>query len=307
MSDSNESAAPAAEAAPEAVESQDNAAQDIEAVSDSSEESAATEPTKEIAPPEPKLYKVKIDGKELSLSEEEMIKHAQLGGAAQKRMQEAAAMRKQLENFANILKSDPEAALAQLGLNVEDFAEKVLEKKVNEMKKSPEQRERDKMQQELERYKRELESSQKQREQEVMEKLQNQAELEIQTQIDEALKNSPDLPGSPYVIKRIAEAMMFMVENGRPDVRVEDVLPIVKKRMHSELQEMFGKMPEDALENVLGKPNIDRLRKKRLAQKSVTSAKDVVSAGNDKKIKEQQATEAKKIPMRDFFKTLGNK
>jgi hypothetical protein len=66
------------------------------------------------------------------------------------------------------------------------------------------------------------------------------------------------------MVKRLADALYEAVELGYTKVRVKDVLPFVQSQMERELQEMFGRLPEEAIERLMG-TNLDRVRKKKVA------------------------------------------
>lgn len=63
------------------------------------------------APPAPKLYKVKVDGEEREVTEEELLRGYSGQGKIQKGMQEAAAMRKQAEQALQALQSEQQRVL----------------------------------------------------------------------------------------------------------------------------------------------------------------------------------------------------
>lgn len=311
MSDAIAPSAPVSEAPAEAAAPEESEV--VESTEESGEEvSAEAAAPVEEKKPNKKKFKFQIDGKdveeEVDLDDEEGLKQKlQLSKAAHKRMEEAAQMRKDFEQFLNVFKKDPAEVMRAMGMDVDDFAEKYLDGKLQELQKTPEQKEREKLEKELEKYKKEAESAKKAQEEATFAKMQAQVATEIENDILEALKATPDLPQTPYVTKRIAEAMIVAFEKGFTDVKVNDVLPIVKKQIQGEWQQMFGKLPEDVLEQVVGKPNIERLRKNRIKQskQQVTQAAKVTPTGTSE-TKQKQAEETKaKIKAKDFFKNLG--
>src|SRR5439155_16062490 len=74
--------------------------------------------------------KLKVDGREEELPEEEVVKWAQMGRAAQKRFQEASEKRKQAEDFIRMLKEDPISVLSNpaIGVDFRKLAEEYLSK-----------------------------------------------------------------------------------------------------------------------------------------------------------------------------------
>ena len=260
-----------------------------------------------------KKLKLKVDGQEIEeevdLSDEDYLrKQLQLAKVAQRRMQETAQIRKEIEQFAALLKEDPDAALMELGIDPLDYAEKKLAREIEQRKKSPEQLEKEQMQRELEKLRKQMESEQKAKEEAKIRAMEEQFQRRLDDEISSALDASKDLPKSPYVVKRIADRMIFALQNGMEDVEVKDVIPQVRKQIKSELGEMFSAMPEEVLEGLLGKNNIDRLRKRRLVKAKdgakIQNAKQIKNSGLDVEAKAAKDDGKDKIPMRDFFKNL---
>jgi hypothetical protein len=258
-------------------------------------------------------FKLKVDGQEIEeeidLSDEESIKkHLQLSKVAQKRMQESAMLQKDVETFIQQMQKDPINAISQLGVNFDSLAEQYVNQKLEELEKSPEQLEREKQIKELEELKAEREELRQKAEQAEQKRLQEKYVAEIDNDIDAALSDSNfQLPKSPYVVKRMAETMMLAMEKGYHNVKAKDILPVVEKQFHSDFQEMFGRLPEEVIEQMMGKNTVDRLRKYRVSKarkaKTQTARQIAKETGQSSKGKEPQSQE--KIPMKDFFKNLG--
>ena len=256
-------------------------------------------------------FKLKVDGEEfeeeLDLSDEDGIKQKlQLARVAQKRMQETKTMQKDIQDFINSARNNPIEALGQLGVNFDDLAEQYVNSKLEELEKSPEQLAQEKQLKELEELRAEREKLKSDHEASELKRMQEKYVTEIDNDIEAALSSTDfKLPKSPYVVKRMAETMMLAMENGFTDVKAKDVLPIVEKQFHGDFQEMFGRLPEEVLEQMVGKGNIDRLRKFRLSKarkaKTQTAKQIAPSTGNNYN---KQKEEVERIPSKDFFKSL---
>jgi len=251
--------------------------------------------------------KIKVDGQEFTEEfdrndDDYLRKNLQLAKVSQKRMQETAEIKKQVGDFLQLLQRDPAQALAELGIDPDQFAEGHLTKKIDDLKKSPQQLAQEKVEAELTKLKAEMERREQDSQQQQIQQLQQQYEIELDRDITEALSGQNDLPKSPYIVKRMADLMLLAIKHGNTNVKASDVMPVVRKQIKRELQDMFGQMPEDILENVVGKPNMERMRKKRLATKTppVDTSKKIVDSGRANK------TDAKdpKVRMSDFFKKL---
>lgn len=279
-----------------------------EGESEEEEESKEEKKAKEEAR---KAWKLKVGGKEVEITdEEELIKRAQMGYSADEKWQEAAKMRKELESFVKVLQTNPTAALEQLGYNVDELAESHIQRRIEEMQKSPEEIEREKLQREIE----ELRQREKAREEELrakeMEQVQEKYAMQIENEISDALDSSKTLPKSPYVVKRIADALLLAMNNGYHDVQVSDVLPVVESDIKSEIQDMFSAMPEEVVESIVGKNTLNKLRKRRVKKAKQAPKKPKVEPTGRAEInaaKEKQANKKpEKMSAKDFFKNIGS-
>jgi hypothetical protein len=257
-------------------------------------------------------YKLKVDGEEFEeefdLGDDESIKkHLQMSKAAQKRMQEKSQIEKDMRQLLEILKTDPDSVLQELGIDPDEHAKKRLQRKLDEMQKSPEQKEKEKFEAELKASREESANLKKEKEEADFLRMQEKYRQEFDKELDTALSSDPDLPKNAYVIKRITDLMIFAMENKMPNVKMKDIIPIVKQEIYTEWNQMFDNFSEDQLEKAWGKKNIDRVRKalmKRQKQAPVTPAQ-VVQTGKAEVSAQEKPKEA--ISMKNFFKTIGSK
>lgn len=224
-----------------------------------------------------KKLKLKVDGEEIEKEinfedDEDLKKHFQKSLAFDKRTKEFSGFKNQVDELLKQLKENPEALLEKMGYDVDGMAEKRLARKLEELEKSPEQLEREKMNKELEELRKAKQDADKENERIHMEKLRNQAATEIENEIQSALDSTKTkLPkNNPHVLEKIAKSMVFAMNNGYPNVTVKDVIPIVEKQWQDELRSYFDTSAEDMIEELVGKTNIDRMRKKRLANRANT-------------------------------------
>lgn len=275
-----------------------------------SEGEEKTEEGKEEKQAEPVRKKLKIDGEEVELTEEEWNKYASLGKAAQKRMQEAAEVRKQHEKLQqdvntllSVLQSDPARVLNDLGVNPEEFANSVINKKLEEEAKSPEQKEKEEMLQKLQDAEKKLKDAEEQRKKEEQERLTQEAASKIEKDISDAIESS-NMPKHPYFVRKVADLLLLATSQGI-DVEANDVIPIAKKQITDEFRSLTGVMPEELLEEILGNDKVASLRRrylKKLKQTPATTVKNIKSTGTEAK---KEDGEKKYIKSKDFFKNLG--
>jgi hypothetical protein len=287
--------------------SSEDAALDQTAAIDAAQKAGAI--TKKEAQVLKKKLTIKVDGveseEEIDFSnEEELKKMLQRSKAYDKRGKEYATLKSQTDMLLKMLQEDPEGLLEKLGKNVDEIAEKRLSRKVEEMKKSPEQIEREKMEKELEELREEKKRIQQEKDKAEQEKLRNMAAQEIEADIADALGSVKSIlpKNNPIVLQRIASAMLLAMQNGYPQVKAKDVVPMVEKQWKQELNEFFSVSSEEALEALVGKTNLDKYRKTKVQSKTkaqTTTAKQVTKDSGAKKTEE--AKPEVKYKMSDIF------
>lgn len=292
---------------------------DVEAASDSElqdvidDENASDEEVLEAKEELAKRVSLKVNGKEeeFDLGNDDHIERlremAQKGEGADQKFQEAAKMRKQMEEFAKLMQDDPIAALMKLGHDPDKIAEMHMKKRIEDLSKSPEQIEREKLQKELEDIRKEKQRLEDEKHEAEQSRIQEEYSRKLDVEITEALDTS-ELPKSPYVVKRIAENLMLGIEKN-PDISVADVLPVVEKQIKGEIRQMFEALPEEIVEKILGDTVSNKLRKRRLnkMKQAPQTASQVKPTGQAeiKKAEAEAAKEQKVKAAKDFFKDIG--
>ncbi len=260
-----------------------------------------------------KEFQLKVNGKVINktidLSDEQNLKNElQLAAAARQSMQESANLKKLYEKEISRLKQDPFSVLAELGLDPDQLAEMRIQQRIEEMKKSPEQIEKERIQAELQAAREEAKRLKEERESEQFEKLKEQAAAQIETEIEQALDSHKSLPKSRHIVKRIADSMLWAMNNGYEDVSAEDVMPLVEKEWREEMSRLMDDSPEEVLEQLIGQRNIERLRAKRLNAlntANINTPASVKPTASSVQKKEEQKNE--KIKQREFFRSLGKR
>lgn len=254
-----------------------------------------------------KKYSLKVRGqtveREYDLSNDDFMRDQfQLAEVSKQSMQQSAELKKLYEREMTRLKEDPFSVLAELGLDPEELSAGFISKKIEEMKKSPEQVEKEKYMKELETAKAALKKLEQEKEDTENAKLNQTAVVQLNEEIDKALMGHKSLPNKPLVRKRIADEMLWAMKNGFEDVTAEDVLPIVHKQMKAELNELHDNISEDALEDFVGRKNLDRAKKKRI--EALTKVPENLSAikPTSKGIAPKEAKPAERIKAKDFFR-----
>ena len=271
------------------------------------QEELTKEEKKEIA--RKKKYQLKVNGKakdiELDLDNDtEVQKYLQKAMAADEKFQEAAYLRKNVEALIIELRTNPLAILQhpELGIDVKQLAEQVMNRELEEMSKTPEQKRLEEMERKLKEYEEEKKRLEEEKLQEQQARLEEMANQQLDDQISDALAKT-SLPKSTYTIKRIADVMIEAVNAGYTDVTVEEIMPIVESRIQSELHEMFETSPDEVFEKLVNKKRLDNYRKAKVQKaksKPVVTAKQIQDTGESSKTQKKQ--EPSELRIKDLFK-----
>lgn len=243
----------------------------------------------------------KIIEKEVDLSDEDFLRNQfQLAEAAKSSMQKAAEQEKLFRQLIEGGKKDPAAFIKEaFGLDPDEFAAMHIEKKIEHLKKSPEVLERERIQAELQAAREEAKRLKEEKEAIEMTKLQQETMSNLKNEISNAIKAHTKLPDTKYVQQKMAQALMWAEENGFQGATADDVAPLVEAEMRKEMNELYDLMPEELVEAMVGRKNIDRLRKSKIAKAkeipSVNAIKPTVPVKEEKKSAEQQKIDAKRF------------
>lgn len=310
-------AAPSAEVAPnasvEATESIETAPEGTEEVieasdegSDSAIEEKADAAAKKTGAKKTKndTYKIKVDGKEQELSQDEMIKWAQMGKAGQKRMQEYAQLQKETSQFLEALKTNPKAILTDpaIGVDLVKFAQEILSQQLEEEAKSPEQKEREALQKELEDLRAQKKQDEENRKKTDYDRMVSEYEQDLEAKVIEALDNQK-LPKKPAVLNRMADIMLTALDNNLK-ITPAQAAQIAKEEASNDLKELLSHLSDEQIEQFMGNDLVKRLRQSSL-KKVKTSLPSVKTASTGEGAAKKSSLP--KITMKDFLNTSYSK
>lgn len=255
-----------------------------------------------------KEFELKVNGKtikkKIDLSDEDAIKsELQKALAGQKAMQEKRELEKIYQKEIERLRENPFAVLKELGLDPLELSESELRKHVEEQKKSPEQRAKEQLEAELMEAREELRRQKEEAEQARFQQLQTEESAKLETEIESALDSHDTLPKSPKTVSRIADAMLWAMENGFEDVSVADVLPTVEEEIKAEMRSFMEQLPEQMMEQYIGKKSLDRYRKQRVAAHKPNNVSNVKPTVDSQKVVKEEPK--KKVRSKEYFKNLG--
>lgn len=215
---------------------------------------------------EPKLFKVKVDGVEREVTEDELVRDYQLKSISEKRLNETAAQRKQVEEIVTMLK-DPKQVrkvLKELGHDTRKLSEDELGELLLWETYTPEQKEAYQNKQKIQELEQQQQERQQQEEQNHARQARDYYANQYQTQIIEALKIS-DLPQTPETVSRIAQKMAIGLKYGM-ELSPTEVIPEVKRDYMNELKAIYGKLEGEHLYQFLGDDTVKKVQQASLAK-----------------------------------------
>lgn len=220
------------------------------------------------APQAPSKYKIKADGAEHEFTLEELQRHASLGLGAQKRMQEAAQQRKQIEDVVMTLKSNPAAAFKALGIDPGQWAESYLGEQI-EQRVDPENYKRKQELKELADFKKQRELAMRQHQQQQIMAVKQQDQQKLMTEISEAFNQSGFVQDDKaraykayHALKMIASDRIKASREGRePSMTISDALKRTDDLLNRNFIGYISTLPGDKMAELLGEENLKRIRK----------------------------------------------
>lgn len=254
-----------------------------------------------------KKLKIVVDGKEydeeLDFNDEKKLKeYLQKAKAFDSRSREVAQIKQQMEMLATLLRDNPEELLSKAGHDINSLAERVIQREIERMQKSPEEIEREELRRQVEEYKRKEEELQKQAQDAEMERLRNQHATQLENDIQSALEatNSILPKKNPRIYQKIAGTMILAMQNGHTNVSVQDVLPIVEKEYRQEIRDIVLGGSDDLLEDLLTKERLNQYRKSKVANAKKAKPKTIVDTGRVS-AEEKARPQKKQVTMSDFL------
>jgi hypothetical protein len=261
-----------------------------------------------------KEYEIKVNGKSKKVkidlgNEKEVIRALQMAYAGQGAMQEKAELEKLMNQALMTGKQDPDQFLQDyLGIDPEDYMEKRIQRRIEDMKKSPEVLEKEQIMKEVAKLREELSKKENAAKEEQEIRMSQQASYELDLEIKSALEAHPDLPKTRKTVMKIADGLLWALnyrdDNGQfpfKDATVHDILPSIKAEIKRENIEFMSALPEEMLEEYIGKAALDKLRKKRAAAAKVVPQNVAPQAQANQKA----ASPKEKIDARNFFRNIG--
>lgn len=315
---------PAAVAAPEVVsEAEESAEVNVDEVNtESSEDSLSSEASEvemESASKMIKQLNLKVDGEEFieelpfevtPEQAEYLKKELQLSRMGQKRAQKSAEIEKReaklkadLEEFLGELKNNPASILEQMGVDVKQMAENLMNEEIELLELTPEERRVRELEAQLEEIKAKEEAAKKSKEEAEFQALQDRYAADFEVQLTEAIDKG-NLPKSPYIINQMVTMMSEAINSGI-DVSFEDLIPIVQDSHQNEIRDRISGMSAEDLIGLISEKTLnDIIIKKAPSKKKVAppTANTIVETGKTKEEKASAKFRTKSAD--DFFRNM---
>jgi len=228
---------------------------------ESKENSEVINPHKDTIDKMLKKHKVKVDGEEIEVDEDEVLKNYQLKKASDKRFQEGMQARKQAEEFIRLLKTDPLKVLSHpsIGVDVKKWAEDFLVKEMQKEMMTPEQKQMEEYKSKLAKYQELEEEAKRKSEDEKKEAVRNELREGYHKQIIGALETS-GLPKTEYTVGRMIHYMAKGLQ-GRYELDASDVVDLVRRDYINDTKALYSNLDADALVQLLGDDVAKKIRK----------------------------------------------
>ena len=251
----------------EPAEGDDDAGESDEPAEDKPEPKADDEDAKKDDEGKKPFLKIKANGEDHELSEEQAKILAQKGLAADEKFKEAATLRKQTEALVKQLKDDPIAVLQHpsIGVDFRKIAEEYLYG-VYEFESKPEmERKAIEAERELERYRAE---EAKRREQEEQAKLQRATQFYVE-KFKKEIGAEVDGSGIPDTMWATQRAVHYLKEALGKGVKAtaKDVMEFVKQDYQTFRTRSVENMTPEQIIAFLGEENLAKVKKHQLQQR----------------------------------------
>ena len=236
-----------------------------------------------------RMFKVKVDGADREVSEEELLRGYSHGTAAQERMRQANETRQMAEEVLKVFKENPKEAFKRLGVDAKAFAEAVLTEHMEDSMLSDDQKEMRRLKNWEKEMKAKEDASKAEQQAAAEAKFREEVSQQLQDSIVATL-NTSGLPRNEYTVGRMAYYMDAAISAGFTNITPADIIGHVKQEYQSDVKNLLSSVPESELLGFLGDDFTKKTVKAHLAKVGVKKKVEVQpppttkTASNGKKI-----------------------
>lgn len=260
-------------------------------------------------------HKVKIDSQELEVPYEELVSNYQRRGSSEKRFQEAARLKKEVDEFIGSLKSGDLKRLKEVGIpqdKIREFAEAELLEYIQYEQLSDADKARIQAERERDELKSEKQLREEQDKKTYLAQIEQEAVRELDSEIAESIKElkadmgiDPKKPIEPWFVDHIARLMIAHLETDETAEKMPAKLATQRawKGVEDTVKSYLGAIPSDKALAMLPRELRDAIRK--------ADVDDAVGSQMQRIRTKQQSGSDKSAPSRkekpstdDFFSRL---
>jgi hypothetical protein len=204
-----------------------------------------------------KIAKFKVDGKEEKLPLAEIIKRAQKGTAAEKRMEQATLLERRIQQINQMAQDNPREYLRMLGHDLDKLADEAVQEQIKRRQMTEEQRREADLKAELESERKEKLKLKKMEEDRAKTWRQQQVEGAIGEEYSKALQELK-FPKNSYLVQRAAAEQIRSIKRGEP-LSAKQALVKIKEEFNDTVRGtiqdvLSGDSPADAIRQLLSEP-----------------------------------------------------
>lgn len=267
-----------------------------------------------------KQLKLKVDGLEIiedlpfAVTPEQaeyLKKELQMSKMSQKRAQEAADLRKsqaqrdqELNQFLATLKNDPELILRQMGIDTAEFAEAILNKEVEKMALTDEERKIQELETQLRAIKEKEEASEKVHKEAQAQALRDKYAADYEKELMSAME-AGKLHNSPHTINKLVDYMSVAMAQGI-DLSFSDLIPMIQEERQAEIRGQVQGMSAEELLSLLSEKTVNDIVLKKMPKEKKSAPPTAQSIKDTATPKEKDTgVKLRTGSAKDFFRNLG--
>ena len=221
---------------------------------------ASPSPAKEAAQEAMRRHRLKVDGEEIEVDDEELKRGYGLQKVSTKRMQEGMAAKKQAEEFIKMMKDKGKLfeAIKNLGHDPRTLAEEYLANEIKLEMMDPRDRENMELKRQLQQIKEMDEMQKKAVEEKRVQVLKEKFTKEYEAQFVEALKAS-SLPPTKETVQEMAKYIARSAKLGYK-LSADEAAKLVKEDIEERHRKLYGESDAETLARLLGPDGLQKLR-----------------------------------------------
>lgn len=205
-------------------------------------------------------HKLKVDGQEIEVDEEELKRGYAHQKAANKKLQAGLRAQREADNFIKLLKTDPIKALSdpRVGHDVRKLAEEYLASQLEDEMLDPKEKELREYRKKLETYEQKEKREKEEAEKRANDALKAKYAKEYSDQFVDALKKT-GLPASKPMVAEMAKYIARAAKINMP-MTADEAAKLVKEDMENHYRSLYGEADPETLVKLIGEQGLQKVR-----------------------------------------------